>query len=177
MNIFYLSKHPTIAAGYHCDKHVVKMVLETTQILSTAQHLVNGEYKPYKPTHASHPCVLWAAETRTNYLWLIQLGLALAKEYHNRYGKTHACLEHLNKLFFKTPKELSFPASGATPPAQCMPAQYCQADPVEAYRAYYIGEKAHFARWDKLGVYPDWWPVELSLTELPPPKEEGDVYA
>ena len=52
MNIFYLDPDPVAAAQMQCDKHVVKMALETAQILST---VLGG---PYKPTHAKHPSVL-----------------------------------------------------------------------------------------------------------------------
>jgi hypothetical protein len=37
MNIFVLSRCPRAAARLHCDKHVVKMILETAQLLYTAR--------------------------------------------------------------------------------------------------------------------------------------------
>ena len=42
MNIFYLHNDPQIAAQMHCDKHVVKMILEYAQLLSTAHHELDG---------------------------------------------------------------------------------------------------------------------------------------
>jgi hypothetical protein len=36
MNIFVLDKDPHAAAHYHCDKHVVKMILEAGQMLCAA---------------------------------------------------------------------------------------------------------------------------------------------
>jgi len=105
MNIFALHDRSKIAARMHCDKHVVKMCLETAQILSTVVHTAGRwpgtpyEYadhnKPmnfYRPTHAKHPCVLWAGETKANFKWLQRLGVALCCEYFYRYGKTHKSL-------------------------------------------------------------------------------------
>lgn len=57
MNIFYLSRDPVLCAEMHCDKHVVKMILETAQLLSTA-HWELGSTAPYKPTHKNHPLAL-----------------------------------------------------------------------------------------------------------------------
>lgn len=42
MNIFYLSHDVNECAMWHVDKHVVKMILETCQLLSTAHRLVDG---------------------------------------------------------------------------------------------------------------------------------------
>jgi len=146
MNIFILDRDPVLAAQYQCDKHVVKMVLETAQILST----INGG--PYKPTHKNHPCVLWAEKNPLNYQWLSRHAVALANEYTLRYGKRHKCQDIIEDL------AVSY-AYGNYPPAsfvQCMPEQYRQEDPVEAYRAYYRSEKARFATWTKR-EQPFWW--------------------
>ena len=43
MNIFYLSTNTDECARYHCDKHVVKMILETAQMLSTAHRVLDGD--------------------------------------------------------------------------------------------------------------------------------------
>jgi hypothetical protein len=43
MNIFYLDKDPIKAAEYSCDKHVVKMILESAQMLCTAHRVLDGE--------------------------------------------------------------------------------------------------------------------------------------
>ena len=145
MNIFILDRDPALAAQYQCDKHVVKMVLETAQIMST---VCEG---PYKPTHKNHPCVQWAAQNMVNYDWLTRHGMALCKEYTRRYGKTHKCEEVIAKCgwYQRTPlDQVQF--------VQCMPAQYRQEDPVEAYRAYYRGDKARFATWTNR-EQPFWW--------------------
>ena len=66
MNIFYLDQDIQTCVEYHCDKHVVKMPLETTQMLCTVYHRY-GAIAPYKPVHAKHPCTLWAGNNVLNY--------------------------------------------------------------------------------------------------------------
>ena len=84
-----LDPDPTIAAGYCCDCHVVKLVLEVAQVLSTvaARH---RHHALYRVTHRSHPTVLWAGDCHANWAWVCRFGLALAEEYRRRYGRTHA---------------------------------------------------------------------------------------
>lgn len=141
MNIFYLDPDPVDAARMQCDKHVVKMVLETAQILST----VTGG--PYKPTHQHHPSVLWA---RKQFYWVYQHFHALLDEYKFRYGREHKCTE----CVFVMPHLAYGPWSD---PPQCMPALYHQPDTVAAYRAYYKGEKSRFAKWNRGRPAPDWY--------------------
>lgn len=144
MNIFYLDENPFWAASYQCDKHVVKMILESAQMLST----VRGG--PYKPTHAKHPCTLWVQDGAENYRWLWRHAVGLCGEYRNRYRKVHACEKVILDLF-QPPANL---ISRFTPPAQAMPEKYKDPDPVKAYRQYYLGEKMGFASW-KHGA-PEW---------------------
>ena len=75
MNIFYLHDDPEVCAKSHCDKHVVKMILEYSQLLSTAHHELDGEpsIECYKSTHKNHPSALWARTNRSNYNWLWSL--------------------------------------------------------------------------------------------------------
>lgn len=92
MNIFVLSYDPRKAAKMHCDKHVVKMCLETAQILSTVNRLLGDNSETlYRVTHQSHPCVKWVLEDSKNYFWLMQLFHCLLLEYQHRYDKEHAC--------------------------------------------------------------------------------------
>ena len=135
-----------------CDKHVVKMTLETTQLLSTALHK-HGVSGPYKMTHENHPCTIWAATNRENFIWLGKHGLALCKEYTKRYGKIHKCQDIIegNVICFNG----VLPEGKMTDFVQAMPEQYRQVDPVEAYRAYYKGEKSRFAKWKNVEK-PEW---------------------
>lgn len=155
MNIFYLARAPEQAAQMACDQHVVKMILETAQILSTALYL-NGEWKTgmYKPTHEHHPCVLWAHEFAGNYAWLLDYGYELLHEYNYRYHKIHAARKVYHKLSYASMSK--FGASIFTSPPQCMPDRYKHWNPVTAYRNYYIGEKSRFARWT-VRPAPNWY--------------------
>jgi hypothetical protein len=156
MNIFVLDKNPQNAAIMMCDKHVVKMIVETAQMLCTVARN-NGHDAPYRSTHARHPCTLWAAETRGNWDWLVQHGMALCSEYTRRYGKTHktqAVMEWARNSNVGPTASLRL-----TPFRLAMPPQYKQACPVQSYRDYYMGEKSRFAKW-KLGA-PYWWSPSL----------------
>lgn len=154
MNIFAVHDCPETAATSLCDQHVVKMVLETAQILSTVVIQQRPECHEilYKPTHAKHPCTLWAGRSTGNFEWLVAHGLALAEEYRYRYGKTHAS-ERVILACSKIP--LSLPRD-RTAFAQAMPDQYRHEDPVEGYRAYYIGEKLAWGRWNRGRSKPLW---------------------
>lgn len=154
MNIFVLDEDITKCAQYHLDKHCVKMVLETTQLLNTALIYTDPLYDPaYKLTHKNHPSAIWARESRANFKWLNDLGLALCKEYTFRYEKTHKC-EALLIGFQKNNAEFS--KEERTPFALCMPDEYKTNNPVSSYRNYYLGAKAEIAVWTKREI-PYWW--------------------
>ncbi len=151
MNIFVLHREPEIAASMACDRHVVKMILETAQMMCTVV-VAHGHDAPYRATHAKHPCTIWAGESMANWNWLIDYGMALCEEYTKRYGKTHksqAVIEYCAKRHIELPK------IPQTPFAQAMPPQYRNECVVTAYRDYYHGEKAGFATWKT--KTPSWW--------------------
>ena len=157
MNIFYLHDDPEVCAKSHCDKHVVKMILEYSQLLSTAHHELDGEpsIECYKSTHKNHPSALWARTNRSNYNWLWSLLDYTQAEYTYRYGKVHATkrkgiVDNLKNC----PYELA--DGDLTPIPQCMPDEYKSDSSVDAYREYYINDKAYMARWTKR-PQPDWW--------------------
>jgi hypothetical protein len=82
MNIFYLHQLPLIAAQYHCDKHVGKMLIESCQLLATAHHhFGNGHKVSYRPTHANHPSAIWVRQSRLNYQWLSDLASGLGRQF------------------------------------------------------------------------------------------------
>jgi len=142
MNIFFLSLDPKTAAEYHCDKHVVKMILETAQLLYSAHWITDPTRLPvgaYKLAHKNHPCSIWVRESMDNYVWLTQLGQALCQEYRFRYGnKTHKTEAHLQWLSENPP---ALPQVGRTVIRLAMPDEYKQENPVEAYRTYYRENK------------------------------------
>lgn len=152
MNIFVLDLDPVQAAIYHCNSHVVKMLLESAQMLCTNLNLLHIN-TPYKSCHMNHPCTIWARQTRANYEWLCDLGLALGMEYTHRYGKTHASQSVIEHCY----KHISaFPEGSLTPFAQAMPDMYKCTDSVQAYRSFYLGEKKDFCVWSKREV-PEWF--------------------
>lgn len=165
MNIFVLDEDPRLAAKFSCDKHVVKMILESTQLLCTAHNILDGEnikrknsrgelITLYKTTHKNHPCSIWARKTSSNYKWLYEYTLELCKEYTRRYNKVHKCENLLCLFLFNLPKNI--PVGNLTNFPQCMPENYKNNDIVTAYRQYYLGEKKRFAKW-KTGNIPYWW--------------------
>jgi hypothetical protein len=145
MNIFVLSEKPKEAAKYHVDRHIVKMPLETAQLLCTAHHLSDSCFEaPYTPTHKNHPCSKWTRTSQSNYLWLCNLGLELCYEYSHRYGKVHKCQAVIFQCFQNIP---DIPSLGLTPFVQAMPDEFKNPDPVKAYRDYYMGAKKHLFSW------------------------------
>jgi len=166
MNIFWLDLCLRLCAQYHCDKHVVKMILETAQLLYTTQWELGGKdwdsrcaeivgSRPYRRTHINHPCAVWVRESRANYRELAKLGLELCKEYTFRYDKTHRTEVHLKWLRRHPPKHLK--DVGPTPKILAMPEQYkITSDPVTSYRNYYLKEKNGIATWSYTNI-PNWW--------------------
>lgn len=151
MNIFYLHSDPKLASLYHCDKHIVKMPLETAQLLCTA-HWITGSEAPYKATHKNHPCSLWLLESLDNYMWLTQLGLELCYEYTYRYGRVHACQKVIDWCIANVP---NIPKKGMTKPALAMPDECKVKCAIDSYRNYYIQHKQHLHQWSKRSK-PDW---------------------
>ncbi|MEY7847767.1 hypothetical protein AB7C87_00990 [Natrarchaeobius sp. A-rgal3] len=148
MNVFWLDEDPRLAARYHCDQHVNKLLLEAAQVLCTAAR-ENGYEADflYQSTHVDHPVTRWATESRGNWLRLREHAEALNAEFVERYGKTddHASWTVIDRI---DPEEIAFPTDAPTPRPQAMPVQYRRPDdPVGAYRAYYAGEKAEWAEW------------------------------
>ncbi|MFK8026714.1 MAG: pyrimidine dimer DNA glycosylase/endonuclease V [Gammaproteobacteria bacterium] len=152
MNIFILDANIKKCARYHCDQHVVKMILESVQIMCTALNK-KGFNTPYKSTHINHPCVLWTEESYDNFLWLSKLAYALNDEYRYRYEKNgdHKSIDVLEKITHSEYKSL-----GRTEFVQAMPVKFkVPGDAVCAYRKFYLGEKMQFAKWTRRKV-PYW---------------------
>lgn len=159
MNIFYFDECPVVSAEAQPDKMLVKMPLETAQMLCTAHRVLDGdEYADeaglYKEAYKNHPCTIWARESRGNYEWLYIHFLALAMEYTYRYGKEHLSYTKLHEPLEKHPDNIH--RGDMTPLAQAMPDEYKNDNPVVAYRDYVIHEK-HYAQWNKNREKPTWW--------------------
>lgn len=150
MNIFVVSKDPIIAAKSLNDRHIVKMPLETAQMLSAVADRY-GHPSLYKVSFKKHPCTLWAGDSYDNWMWLIKHGIALSEEYTARFGKIHTC-ESVIKWYLENNYGPPESLKGLTPFAQAMPDEYRHENPVVAYRAYYLGDKQFF----KDGKRPTW---------------------
>lgn len=160
----------------------MKMILELSQMLSTAHRVLDGlpyyeksakgraikryhipyneqyENDLYKATHINHPCNIWVRKSRLNYEYTYHLLAALHDEYTYRYGKIHKSkqiLEHLRAI------PLHIPENGWTQPPQAMPEDVQHSDSVTAYRQYYIKYKSHLAEWKKREV-PEWYKGALN---------------
>jgi hypothetical protein len=149
MNIFYLDSDPKLCAQYHNNRHVVKMILESAQLLCTALNVSAGEQvTPYKTTHVNHPCSIWARESFANWYYVYCLMFHLESEWNLRYNhkKKH---KSANELLLHTCMVSGKPESIVdvakkylsnrpfSPPALAMPDEYKTSDPVESYRRYY----------------------------------------
>ena len=162
MNIFYVNKSPYEAAISLCNKHVVKMIVESAQLLSTAHRVLDGwpseertaanhritrwrlddarENVLYLSSHVKHPDAIWIRQSIPNYMWLVDHMYALMGEYTHRYGKVHSCFGELSYNLLSPPYNLRSQEFTKIP--SCMP-EHClvSGDPVENYRSYYIKEK------------------------------------
>ena len=156
MNIFYLHKSPAVSAQNMCDKHVVKMILESAQLLCTSHHLCPTDAerpeKFYKKTHFNHPCAIWTRTCVENYRWLCNHATSLLNEYTHRYGKQHASTSVIRWCCENNP---DIPKGKLTEIPQCMPDEYKTDDPVIAYRDYYNQAKSHIHNWKNRPV-PIW---------------------
>lgn len=179
MNVFYLHSDPVECAKMHCDKHVVKMIIEYAQLLSTAHRVLDGnqyiddssgrrikrwslpderEQLYYKASHINHPSAVWTRTNNGNYTWLNQLFIALCKEYTHRYGRVHMTAEKLLGKLTRTPMNIA-PGFLYEPP-QAMPFTCKMLNSIDAYRRYYIREKASFAKWTNREI-PEWFNAKI----------------
>ena len=179
MNIFYLDEDYKVAAKQHLDKHVVKMIIEYAQLMSTAHRVLDGtqwydktaagrriarwehpnpelDQILYKASHINHPSGIWVRESFRNYIWLHALWEKLCAEYTYRYGKIHMTQQKLQHIL-KTPPT-NIPSGGMTKMPQAMPDEFKQKDSIEAYRQYYRVAKAKMAVWTKRET-PEWYYV------------------
>ncbi len=166
MNIFVLDKSPIISAQMQCDKHIVKMPLETAQMLCSVWHRYGeGDKVPYKEAHRNHPCTLWAGDSAENYEWLWQHGMELCFEYTRRYNKIHKCQQVIMDLDKLHATMFYYCDTNGTVHPQCMPDEYkvgyCGdaeiTNSILAYRTYYVNGKKDIAKWEKSRPMPKWY--------------------
>lgn len=163
MNIFYLESNPKLCAFYHNDRHLVKMILETAQLLFTAHHVdpspeINYEsVEMYRKTHVNHPSAVWVRERLNNYIWLVELGMELCKEYTIRYGRIHATQSKMEWLQLNWP-DLNLKSLTRKPP-KCMGTyEYEESDSVElSYMKYIFYAKNRANVYWKRSPKPTWF--------------------
>ncbi len=164
MNIFVTDPCPVQSAQGLCDKHVPKMSLEAAQMLSTAWRVHGEKYaedeRLYKQAYLNHPCTIWARDKVENYRWLFKHFVALCEEYTHRFGKIHGSARLIPALSHPPPtlesgiEILDSPRTFAL----AMPDEYKSEDAHASYRNYLMGEKSHFAKWEKdPSRKPTWW--------------------
>ncbi len=151
MNIFYLDHDIELNVQYHCDKHVVKMILESAQLLSSVHHMTgSGNESMYRLTHKNHPDAVWARSSIENYAYLISLAILLGEEYTFRYGKVHKSIGVIERL-----PSPNLPDTPFVAPPKCVHDDFKGIDDVvEAYRAYYKRDKAAILAWTKRPIPP-----------------------
>tara|TARA_B100002019_G_scaffold200069_1_gene173387 strand:+ start:78 stop:605 length:528 start_codon:yes stop_codon:yes gene_type:complete len=157
VNIFVTDRDPVKSAQVLPDKHVVKMPLETCQMLSIIYskwyynwgdlHKKDGTpYFTEKGGFRNHPCTVWAAQNHYNTAWLIQHGCALSREYTHRYGKIHGCAETLfeaKRIFHQKADKAIVCCHMATDFARAMFDEFKHDDTIDTLTAYkkYIAAK------------------------------------
>jgi hypothetical protein len=143
MNIFYLDHDVRKCAEMHNDKHVVKMILEYAQLLSTTHRVLDGILSTgislsgrkktsyvladnrdtilYSATHANHPSAVWVRQSVHNYMWLAELLEECCKEYTHRYEKVHKVERDGLMQALKNQFPTNIPDASFTQPTPAMP--------------------------------------------------------
>ena len=168
MNIFYLDNDPVKSAELHCDKHVVKMIIEYAQLMSTAHRVLDGEMYVdktannrrikrwcladkhmeevvYKASHINHPSNIWIRSSDSHYQFVYYMFVALCNEYTHRYGRVHLTEEKLKDILQQLPNNIT--SADFVDPPQAMPDDVKTSNTVDAYQNYYRVYKKDFAKW------------------------------
>eukprot|EP00930_Biecheleria_cincta_P061015 TRINITY_DN46584_c0_g1_i1.p1 TRINITY_DN46584_c0_g1~~TRINITY_DN46584_c0_g1_i1.p1 ORF type:complete len:315 (-),score=57.47 TRINITY_DN46584_c0_g1_i1:115-1059(-) len=184
MNIFFLHMSPKQCAKMHANIHVVKMIVETAQLLCnvhrrqrehclppymTQRQMARIPYKESASGHRKLGSMIWVAESLGNYRWAVQLGLELCNEYNAGRGraagktskhKTQKVLEWLRD------HEPNFKIQRRTPVRTkhlAMPARFKKAETsVQAYRDYYFSKRRTMEMVWPAGKTPLWWEAKRS---------------
>lgn len=198
INIFYLDNNVYKCAMMHNDKHVVKMILEYSQLLSTAHRFLDGKEtfdksktgrnvkrwiledkflndRLYSATHINHPSAVWVRQSKENYIWLSNMLISLCEEYTYRYNKTHKVeRDELCFVLLKNiPKNIG--NKGWSEPTPAMPDNVkIQGNSIESYRNYYINNKLHLAKWKNREI-PKWFQFGC-LSELASESQKLGLY-
>lgn len=154
MNIFAVDSDPGIAARSLVDRHVVKMILESAQLLCAA-HALQGEVPEGiwgSLAWSRHPCAKWTVASRANYGWLLSHAVALAAEYRHRYDRTHKL--EADGMLARLEAVPPIPDIGQTPFAEAT-GDIHEGEAIATYRRYYLEHKSHLMVWTRREP-PDW---------------------
>lgn len=175
MNIFVLDSSPYLAAQYHCDKHVVKMISESVQMLHAAMPKLPVPLIQLQPivklTHQHHPCTIWAGESYSNFCWLAELAYYLCKEKsmrwpHNREHQYAGWIRQLS-VFLKHNLDVAPPTHFpiAITWSQCQGLNIPVADAVKLYRQYYCLDKQHIRKYTNQ-LTPKWFLTTKEISNV-----------
>jgi hypothetical protein len=146
VQVFATSPNPILCARVLDDKRVVKMVLESAQMLSTVRYL-RGDPHPYRPTHENHPLVKWVAADPRNEHWLLRHFVALSAEYTHRYCRTHLSAEK-----FDVVKAIDTDLSDLMP----LPLGFCNCSGVELDDVHEAYKQCLINKWKNDKRPPQW---------------------
>lgn len=157
MNVFVTDVSPSKSAQVLPDKHIVKMPLETCQMVSiifskwyydwgTINKIDGTPYNTVKGAFRNHPCTKWAADNHYNLAWLITHGIHLCFEYEHRYQKRHSCLNTLEEamvIFHNNAKISISEHTNVKEFTRAMPDEYKLDDSIDTFTAYkmYVASK------------------------------------
>ena len=192
MNLFYLDRDLDRCAEFHIDRHVGKMQLEAAQLMSSALwvdkylgfipdrkltadelRIINVEkakepdiddrtFTRYLPTHINHPSAIWVRSNIEHYEWVFNYIVALNDECLYRGYKSHAsCAEAL-----KMPEPQNMPRTVWRDPDLAMPDELKLKDAVEAYRLFYMLDKAAIPATWRVREKPYWWREDIADYEF-----------
>ena len=197
MNIFYLDPDPIICAQEHNDKHVVKMLVEYAQLMSTAHRVIDGTMwygrtingrrisryfledgemndALYKASHINHPSNIWVRSSAENYEWIYSMWAELSNEYTHRYGKLHKSFSDLGLCRLIPPTNINYTVPFTEPPPamKAFPECIVKDNSVQSYRNYYWEAKKDFSKWTKRDK-PEWWNERERIETETPISLEG----
>lgn len=172
MNIFFLSSDTKENSEFYCDKHVVKIITEIAQMLTSAA--IRGNIpkslipltksgNPMKVSHPNHPMTKWVGDDRCNFLKACEIGLSLCEEYTYRYEKTHYnenTIRFYEALVREIPdlknQDMTIPPVCISPSSRCNTLDgFSNWHYINKYRAYYWMDKREFATWKNRET--PWW--------------------
>ena len=152
MNIFVTHPDPMLSAMFLDDKRVIKMVLESAQLLSTAMIQLGG-CGPYKPCYINHPCSIWTRDCRHNYNWLYFHFVYLCEQYTDRYGKIHKCEQYVN----------TFGEFTQHVPYKLMPKPFANCTPFKRTEVHLAYRLTLRRKWRRDVRTPTWYGLTLPL--------------